>query len=45
MLEHEVQRPSPGYAEMDARIWWGELTSIVSPPVGAREGALKSSPM
>lgn len=27
--EHEVQRPSPGYVEMDARIWWRELTSIV----------------
>ncbi|MBR22025.1 MAG: sugar kinase [Leifsonia sp.] len=27
--EHSVQRPSPGYVEMDAELWWSELVSIV----------------
>src|SRR5690606_15840066 len=26
--EHEVSRPRPGHAEMDAAVWWDEFASI-----------------
>nr|WP_274636316.1 FGGY family carbohydrate kinase [Microbacterium bovistercoris] len=28
VLEHEVQRPHPGWVEMDGRIWWDEFVAI-----------------
>ena len=27
--EHAVERPAPGFVEMDARIWWDEFVAIV----------------
>ena len=28
VVEHEVDRPRPGWVEMDARIWWDEFTQL-----------------
>ena len=28
VVEHQVDRPRPGWVEMDARIWWDEFTQL-----------------
>jgi xylulokinase len=32
--EHEVSRPAPGHVEMDAEVWWQEMTSLVAELTG-----------
>lgn len=40
--EHEVQRPHPGWVEMDSRIWWEEFTSIVAELTGPGDAAVEA---
>ncbi|MDH2414308.1 FGGY-family carbohydrate kinase [Nocardioides sp. CER19] len=35
--EHSVERPLPGHVEMDGRVWWDELVSIVRELTGRGE--------
>lgn len=37
--EHRVERPAPGFVEMDARIWWDEFAGIVRDLLASEDAA------
>jgi xylulokinase len=39
VIEHDVQRPRPGWVEMDGSVWWSEFVELAGRLLAAADGA------